>query len=61
MTRAPALTPEAITGRLQAALTEILPAGTGLDTGISPDMLTVTVPAARLAGRAGLRPGRAGL
>ena len=44
MTRAPALTPEAITGRLRAALTEIRPAGTGLDTGISPDMLTVTVP-----------------
>jgi NADH-quinone oxidoreductase subunit C len=44
MTRPPALTPEAITGRLQAALTEIRPAGTGLDTEITPDMLTVTVP-----------------
>jgi NADH-quinone oxidoreductase subunit C len=48
MTRAPALTPAAITGRLQAALTEIRPAGSGLDTEIdteiSPDMLTVTVP-----------------
>jgi NADH-quinone oxidoreductase subunit C len=44
VTRAPALTPEALTGRLQAALTGILPAGTGLDSEISPDMVTVTVP-----------------
>ena len=44
MTTGPALTPGVITGRLQAALTGIRQAGTGLESEISPDMVTVTVP-----------------
>ena len=71
------MTPDVITDRLRAALAtaglaDTGPAGRGLardraggavmlDAETTQDMVTVTVPAAGLGGRAGLRPGRAGL